>query len=103
MNTTLEEPNFGFALKKRQTCRSTTDSALVDQRNDGEMDWEEKINELLPTRESLLSRLRDVSEEGSWREFFELYWKLIYNTARRASLSNTEAEEVVQETMISLA
>ncbi|MGN6385210.1 MAG: RNA polymerase sigma factor [Verrucomicrobiota bacterium] len=57
---------------------------------------------LLPTRASLLSRLRDVGQDGSWREFFDLYWKLIYNAARKRGLTATEAEEVVQETMISL-
>jgi RNA polymerase sigma factor (sigma-70 family) len=57
----------------------------------------------LPTRESLLSRLKDVSEERSWREFFETYWKLIYNTARRSGLTASEAEEVVQQTMIKVA
>ena len=58
--------------------------------------------ELLPTRASLLSRLRDWQNE-SWQEFFELYWKLIYNTARRYGLSDIEAQDVVQETMIGVS
>ena len=58
--------------------------------------------ELLPTRASLLSRLRDWQND-SWREFFELYWKLIYNTARRYGLSDAEAQDVVQETVITVA
>lgn len=56
----------------------------------------------IPTRESLLSRLKDGTHEGDWREFFETYWKLIYNAARRRGLTDTEAEDVVQETMVAL-
>ena len=59
-------------------------------------------SELLPTRASLLSRLRDWQNE-SWQEFFELYWKLIYNTARRYGLSDIEAQDVVQDTMIGVS
>jgi len=60
-------------------------------------------NELLPTRWSLLSRLKDWDDQDSWRQFFETYWKLIYNTAVKAGLTHTEAQEVVQETIISVA
>jgi RNA polymerase sigma factor (sigma-70 family) len=58
--------------------------------------------ELLPTRASLLSRLRDWQND-SWREFFDLYWKLIYNTARRYGLSDAEAQDVVQDTMVGVS
>src|SRR5438105_2439540 len=60
-------------------------------------------DELIPTRESLLSRLKDLDDAASWREFFDLYWKLIYNTARRAGLNDSEAEDVVQETLITIS
>ena len=63
---------------------------------------EEQERELLPTRASLLSRIRDWQND-SWQEFFETYWKLIYNTARRYDLSDAEAQEVVQETMIGVS
>jgi RNA polymerase sigma-70 factor (ECF subfamily) len=58
---------------------------------------------LLPTRQSLLSRLRDCQDQEGWREFFEKYWRLIYQVARRASLSDAEAQDVVQTTFIYLA
>lgn len=58
--------------------------------------------EFIPTRESLISRLRQKENEG-WREFFETYWKLIYNAARKSGLTDTEAQEVVQETMIGVS
>lgn len=54
----------------------------------------------LPTRRSLLSRLRDLNDAASWRDFFETYWKLIYRAAVRAGLSDADAQEVVQETII---
>ena len=63
---------------------------------------EERERELLPTRASLLSRIRD-GQDDSWQEFFEIYWKLIYNTARRYELSDAEAQDVVQETMLGVS
>jgi len=60
-------------------------------------------NEFIPTRESLLSRLKDWNDRDSWKEFFDTYWKLIYRTALQAGLNDAEAQDVVQETVISLA
>lgn len=56
----------------------------------------------LPTRQSLLSRLRDCQDQEGWREFFDTYWRLIYNVARRAGLADAEAQDVVQNTFIYL-
>ncbi len=58
---------------------------------------------LLPTRQSLLSRLRDWQDHTGWREFFDTYWRLIYNVARKAGLADAEAQDVVQTTFIYLA
>ena len=60
-------------------------------------------DDLLPTRRSLLSRLKDWRDDASWQEFFDTYWRLIYNVARKAGLSPLEAEEVVQDTVLSVA
>jgi len=57
---------------------------------------------LLPTRQSLLSRLRDCEDQAGWREFFDTYWQLIYNVARRSGLADAEAQDVVQNTFIYL-
>jgi RNA polymerase sigma-70 factor (ECF subfamily) len=57
----------------------------------------------LRTRRSLLSRLRDLDDDASWRDFFNTYWKLIYRAATRAGLSNAEAQDVVQDTVITVA
>jgi RNA polymerase sigma-70 factor (ECF subfamily) len=59
--------------------------------------------DLLPTRASLLNRLKNWGDEASWREFFDIYWRLIYGTARRAGLSEAEAQDVVQETVLCVA
>ncbi len=60
-------------------------------------------DELAPTRLSLLERLRDMDDKGSWQEFFDTYWKLIYCAAVKGGLSDAEAEDVVQETIIGIA
>jgi RNA polymerase sigma factor (sigma-70 family) len=57
----------------------------------------------LPTRSSLLGRLRDVGDDASWRVFFETYWRLIYNVARKSGLEDEDAQDVVQDTVIAVA
>jgi RNA polymerase sigma factor (sigma-70 family) len=56
-----------------------------------------------PTRQTLLERLKDWGDQESWREFFDLYARLIFTTALKAGLSSAEAEDVVQETVLSVA
>lgn len=51
----------------------------------------------------LLNRLKNWQDQLSWQEFFETYWKLIYGVARKAALTDAEAQDVVQETMVSVA
>lgn len=60
-------------------------------------------DEYIPTRSSLLGRLKDLGDQESWRLFFDTYWKLIYRAAREAKLTEAEAEDVVQETVISVS
>lgn len=62
-----------------------------------------QMDDMAPTRQSLLLRLKDWQDQNSWREFFECYWRLIYRMARKAGLSDTEAQDVVQETVLSVA
>ena len=64
---------------------------------------ETKLEEFIPTRESLLSRIKDWNDQDSWREFFGIYRGLISHTALRAGLTEHEAQDVVQETIISVA
>jgi RNA polymerase sigma factor (sigma-70 family) len=67
------------------------------------MSAEPRTDSLLPTRQSLLSRLRDWKDQEGWREFFDTYWRLIYNVARRSGLGDSQAQEVVQSTFIYLS
>jgi RNA polymerase sigma factor (sigma-70 family) len=57
----------------------------------------------IATRQSLINRLKDWQDQESWREFFQTYWKLIYSVALKAGLTDSEAEDVVQETVLSIA
>jgi RNA polymerase sigma factor (sigma-70 family) len=62
-----------------------------------------RIDEFLPTRKSLLTRLKNWDDQDGWREFFDTYWKLIYSVGRKAGFTDAEAQDLVQETMMSLA
>jgi RNA polymerase sigma factor (sigma-70 family) len=64
---------------------------------------EQPPEEFLPTRRSLLTRLKNWDDQEGWREFFETYWRLIYSVALRAGLSEAEAEDLVQETVLGVA
>jgi len=59
--------------------------------------------EFLATRRSLVDRLGDWNDGKRWQQFFDSYWKLIHCAARKAGLTESEAQEVVQETLITVA
>jgi RNA polymerase sigma-70 factor (ECF subfamily) len=59
--------------------------------------------ELIPTRATLIDRLKNWEDRTSWQQFFDTYWRLIYSVARKAGLNDVESQDVVQETMISTA
>ena len=58
---------------------------------------------LLATRRSLVDRLANWDDQRRWQDFFDTYWKLIYSAARKSGLTDSEAQEVVQETVITVA
>ena len=62
-----------------------------------------EASEIIPTRQSLLSRLKDLEDEASWSDFFSTYRRLIHSVAIKAGLAESEAQDVVQETLISVA
>lgn len=69
-----------------------------------ELDWlQRRAAELAPTSRDLLRSLRDLEDHVAWAGFFEIYWPLIRRAATQAGLSESEAEEVVQETIISVS
>ena len=56
-----------------------------------------------PTRYSLLRRLKNWEDQTSWEQFFNTYQKLIYESALKAGLNDSEAQDVVQETVVTVA
>jgi RNA polymerase sigma-70 factor (ECF subfamily) len=58
---------------------------------------------LLATRHSLVERLTNWQDQRNWQEFFDTYWRLIYGVARQSGLTDAEAQDVVQETVITVA
>src|SRR5688572_16645845 len=60
-------------------------------------------DEFLPTRKSLLTRLKNWDDQEGWREFFETYWRLIYRVAIKAGFNDAEAQDIVQETILAVA
>ena len=55
------------------------------------------------TRRSLLSRLKHWDDAESWRDFFDTYGGLLHRFALRSGLSETEAQDAVQETLLAVA
>src|SRR5438034_4122504 len=62
-----------------------------------------KHSGFIVTRRRLVERLADWGDQLRWQEFFDTYWKLIYSAARQSGLTDVEAQEVVQETVITVA
>ena len=60
-------------------------------------------DEFLPTRKSLLTRLKNWDDQEGWREFFEMYWRLIYSVALKAGFNDAEAQDIVQDTILAVA
>jgi RNA polymerase sigma-70 factor (ECF subfamily) len=63
----------------------------------------EAKDDALPTRSSLIRRVKDPQDHQSWQEFYDVYNKLILRFAIKAGLNEDEAGEVVQETLIAAA
>lgn len=55
------------------------------------------------TRRSLLTRLKNWEDQQGWREFMDKYGRFIYALARKAGFSPEESEDVVQDTLVSVA
>jgi len=80
----LSSALFGQSLFRHRTMSPTSDPSLR-------------------TRRSLLERLKDWDDSASWKDFFETYWRLIFGVACKAGLTESEAQDVVQETILAVA
>jgi RNA polymerase sigma factor (sigma-70 family) len=61
-----------------------------------------QVDDRIPTRPTLLRRLKDLSDNESWQTFCDTYQGLIVSTAIKAGLTHTEAEDAAQETFKSV-
>lgn len=57
----------------------------------------------IATRETLLERLKGIEDHASWLDFFNTYWRLIHGFAVKSGLTEDEAQDVVQDTVLSVA
>jgi RNA polymerase sigma-70 factor (ECF subfamily) len=57
----------------------------------------------LITRTTLLGKLRDWEDESSWGLFFETYGPVIYAVAIKSGVSDADAQDIVQETIVAVA
>src|SRR5213594_1573284 len=56
----------------------------------------------IPTRESLLCRLKGGEEQDAWREFLDTYARLIRGAALKSGLTEEEADDALQETALAV-
>jgi RNA polymerase sigma factor (sigma-70 family) len=64
---------------------------------------EQKTDDLVTTRSTFANRSEDWGDRDGLEEFSEIHRRLIFGSALRAGLTEQEAEDVLQETLISAA
>jgi RNA polymerase sigma-70 factor (ECF subfamily) len=57
----------------------------------------------LHTRPSLLLRIRDSADTEAWRQFADLYARVVYGYCRRRGLQDADAADVTQEVLAQVA
>lgn len=57
----------------------------------------------LPTRRSLLTRLKNWDDREGWQRFYDSYHGLILSVVHKAGVHGADAEEVAQEALVSVA
>ncbi len=58
------------------------------------------LKDAIPTRSSLLERVRDADDNEAWEDFRRTYDGLIRRLAMKAGLSEVDAEDVAQDVLI---
>lgn len=61
------------------------------------------MNSWPETRQTLLLRLHDLSDQKAWNEFSELYGPLIRRVAQRRGLQDSDAADISQRVLLSVA
>jgi RNA polymerase sigma-70 factor (ECF subfamily) len=62
-----------------------------------------RLDDTNATRQSLLERVKNWEDQESWKLFFDTYSKLVFSVALKSGLTPSEAEDVVADTMLSVA
>ena len=62
----------------------------------------EPLKDANKTSVALLRRIKNLEDRDGWQRFYDSYWRLIYTVAMRAGLTSSEAQEVVQESMLTV-
>jgi len=57
---------------------------------------------MIETNETLLDRVRKTDAHDAWQEFYKEYWSAILRYSRKLGLNATQAQDVLQETMVAL-
>jgi len=57
---------------------------------------------MINTDEILLDRVKELDAHEAWKEFYDNYWAAIIRYGRKIGLSETQAKDVLQETMVDL-
>ena len=94
-------PYFASALNGGKTATKTfrDSSAPMSALNP---DYSKRDCSLTPGCKDLIDVIQK-GEKANWKTFFDSYWKLTYDTARKAGLTDDEAQEVIQELIIGVA
>jgi RNA polymerase sigma factor (sigma-70 family) len=61
------------------------------------------LDDLTPTRATLILRLQDMEDQDSWAEFSEIYMPLIFGFCLKRGLQRTDAADVAQDVMRSIS
>lgn len=61
------------------------------------------MSDMPTTRESLVLRIRDKTNQQAWAEFTEIYQPALYRFARRRGLQHADALDVTQEVLMAVA
>ena len=61
------------------------------------------MDQVPETRDSLLLRLADAADHEAWCQFIAIYRPLIYRVARQRGLQDADAQDLVQQVLLSVA
>ncbi|MEM7143946.1 MAG: RNA polymerase sigma factor [Verrucomicrobiota bacterium] len=61
------------------------------------------MSDPIPTRETLLLRIRDESDSHAWNEFAELYTPLVQRYCRKRGLSDADTADITQEVLAAVS